>query len=145
MPRIINSRLAYDGYAKVSVLTLAADDGTQFHREVVRIGQSACVLPYDADRRVALLVSLPRAPLLVLGGAALVLTVSQLIDAPPAVALGEFDIQTGAWLALAGSALLLAGAFMSVARVSFSVEQRAPRASEAETETVKMPPPDPPA
>ena len=88
---------------------------------------------------------LPRAPLLVLGGAALVLTVSQLIDAPPAVALGEFDIQTGAWLALAGSALLLAGAFMSVARVSFSVEQRATRASEAETETVKMPPPDPPA
>jgi len=88
---------------------------------------------------------LPQAPLLVLGGAAVVLTVSQLIDAPPAVQRGEFDIQTGAWLALAGSALLLAGAFMSVARVSFSVEQRAPRASEAETETVKMPPPDPPA
>jgi len=88
---------------------------------------------------------LPQAPLLVLGGAAVVLTVSQLIDAPPAVQRGEFDIQTGAWLALAGSALLLAGAFMSVARVSFSVEQRAPRASEAETETVKMPPPDSPA
>jgi carbon starvation protein CstA len=86
---------------------------------------------------------LPQAPLVLLGGAATVLTVSQLIDAPPAVALGEFDIQTGAWLALAGSALLLAGAFMSVARVSFSVEQRAPQASE--TETVKMPPPDSPA
>lgn len=64
MPRIINSRLAYDGYAKVSVLTLAADDGSEFRREVVSIGQSACVLPYDPDRRVALLVSLPRAPLL---------------------------------------------------------------------------------
>ena len=88
---------------------------------------------------------LPQAPLLVLGAAALVLTVSQLIDAPPAVALADFDIQTGAWLALAGSALLLAGAFMSVARVSFSVEHRAPRAAERETETVKMPPPDSPA
>ncbi len=88
---------------------------------------------------------LPQAPLLLLGAAAVVLTVSQLIDAPPAVALGEFDIKTGAWLALAGSALLLAGAFMSVARVSFSVEQREPRASQAETETVKMPPPDSPA
>ena len=76
-------------------------------------------------------------------GAAVVLTVSQLIDAPPAVALGEFDIQTGAWLALAGSALLLAGAFMSIARVSFSVEHREPAPSE--TETVKMPPPDSPA
>jgi carbon starvation protein CstA len=86
---------------------------------------------------------LPRAPLLVLGSAALVLTASQLIDGPPATALTQFDLQTGAWLALAGSALLLAGAFMSVARVSFSVEQRDPRA--AETETVKMPPPDPPA
>ena len=86
---------------------------------------------------------LPQAPLLVLGGAALVLTVSQLIDEPPAVALAQFDLQTGAWLALAGSALVLAGAFMSVARVSFSVEQREPQA--AETETVKMPPPDPPA
>jgi carbon starvation protein CstA len=86
---------------------------------------------------------LPRAPLLVLGSAALVLTASQLIDGPPATALTQFDLQTGAWLALAGSALLLAGAFMSVARVSFSVEQRETRA--AETETVKMPPPDPPA
>jgi hypothetical protein len=79
----------------------------------------------------------------VLGSAALVLTASQLIDGPPATALTQFDLQTGAWLALAGSALLLAGAFMSVARVSFSVEQRETRA--AETETVKMPPPDPPA
>jgi carbon starvation protein CstA len=88
---------------------------------------------------------LPQAPLLLLGAAAVVLTVSQLIDAPPAVALADFDIQTGAWLALAGAALLLAGAFMSVARVSFSVEHRARRASETETETVKMPPPDSPA
>jgi len=88
---------------------------------------------------------LPQAPLLVLGAAALVLTVSQLINEPPAATFTDFDIETGAWLALAGSALLLAGAFMSVARVSFSVEQRAPRASEAETETVKMAPPDPPA
>jgi carbon starvation protein CstA len=86
---------------------------------------------------------LPHAPLLLLGGAAVVLTVSQLIDEPPAVALAEFDLQTGAWLALAGSALLLAGAFMSVARVSFSVEQRESPVSE--TETVKMPPPDSPA
>ena len=89
---------------------------------------------------------LPRAPLLVLGGAALVLTAAQLIDAPPAVATSELDPQTGAWLALAGSALLLAGAFMSVARVSFSVEHREPRAGTPppETETVQMRPPDEP-
>ena len=51
MPRIVNSRLAYDGYAKVSVLTLAGDDGEEFRREVVSIGQSACVLPYDPSGR----------------------------------------------------------------------------------------------
>lgn len=88
---------------------------------------------------------LPQAPLLLLGAAAIVLTVSQLIDAPPAVALTDFDIQTGAWLALAGSAVLLAGAFMSVARVSFSVEHRARSAPATDAETVKMPPPDSPA
>ena len=87
---------------------------------------------------------LPQVPLLLLGGAALVLTASQLIDEPPAVALADFDLQTGAWLAFAGSALLLAGAFMSVARVSFSVEHREPRPGTPppETETVKMRPPD---
>jgi len=64
MPRIINSRLAYDGYAKVTVLTLAGDDGAEHNREVVSLGQSACVLPYDPDRKVALVVRLARAPLI---------------------------------------------------------------------------------
>ena len=101
---------------------------------------------------------LPDVPLLALGGAALVLTASQLIDEPPAVAFSEWELQTGAWLALAGSALLLAGAFMSVARVSLAVslehrEQPAPPpapapaepAADPETETVKLTPPDRPA
>jgi nudix-type nucleoside diphosphatase (YffH/AdpP family) len=64
MPRIVDTRLAYDGYAKVSVLTLAEDDGQQHQREVVDYGRSACVLPYDPHRKVALVVRLPRAPLL---------------------------------------------------------------------------------
>lgn len=67
MPRIINSRLAYDGYAKVTVLRLAGDDGAEHSREVVSIGQSACVLPYDEERKVALVVRLPRAPLIAEG------------------------------------------------------------------------------
>ena len=93
---------------------------------------------------------LPQAPLLLLGAAALVLTASQLIDHPPAVAVSEADPQTGAWLALAGSLLLLGGALMSIARVSFSVEQREPPpapppAADPDTETVKLRPPDRPA
>jgi len=97
--------------------------------------------------RVEIEPRMPQVPLLLLGGAALLLTSSQLIDAPPAVALSEFELQTGAWLALAGSAILLAGAFMSVARVSFNVERREPRAGTppAETETVKLTKHDEPA
>lgn len=96
---------------------------------------------------------LPEIPLLVLGGAALVLTASQLVDSPPAVAFSDLGLETGAWLGLAASALILAGGFMSVARVSFavSVEHReqpaeAPPAREPdpETETVKLTPPDRP-
>jgi nudix-type nucleoside diphosphatase (YffH/AdpP family) len=65
MPRIVDSRLVYDGYAKVTLLTLAEDDGGGLHqREVIDYGRSACVLPYDPDRKVALVVRLPRAPLL---------------------------------------------------------------------------------
>ena len=84
---------------------------------------------------------LPDAPLLLLGAAAVVLTGSQLIDGPPAAF--ELELQTGAWLALAGALAMLAGAFMSVARVSFSVEHREPPA-DPETETVKLRPPDQP-
>jgi len=95
---------------------------------------------------------LPEGPLVLLGAAALVLIASQLIDHPPAVAFSDVDPQTGAWLALAGALLLIGGAFMSIARVSFSVEQREPPpepapspAAEPETETVKLRPSDPPA
>jgi nudix-type nucleoside diphosphatase (YffH/AdpP family) len=84
MPRIVNSRLAYDGYAKVSVLTLAGDDGAEHSREVVRTGQSACVLPYDPARKVALVVRLPRAPLIAEG------VQGNLVEAPAGmISLGE--------------------------------------------------------
>jgi len=77
MPRIVNSRLAYDGYAKVTVLTLADDaTGEEHSREVVSFGQSACVLPYDPERNVATIVRLPRAPLVMDG------IVENLIEAP---------------------------------------------------------------
>ena len=48
------------------VLTLA-DAGGEHTREVVSRGDAACVLPYDPERKLALLVRLPRAPLLMAG------------------------------------------------------------------------------
>ena len=84
MPQIVDSRPAYDGYAKVTVLTLTDGAGERYSREVVSIGQSACVLPYDPRRKVALVVRLPRAPLLREGLAA------NLVEAPAGmIAPGE--------------------------------------------------------
>jgi nudix-type nucleoside diphosphatase (YffH/AdpP family) len=67
MPRIISSEVAYRGYVTVTRLTAAGAGGRPWRREVVDFGQSACVLPYDPERRVALMVRLPRAPLIASG------------------------------------------------------------------------------
>jgi len=64
MLAIINSDVVYRGYATVTLVTLADEAGRTSRREVVDFGRSACVLPYDPERRVALLLRLPRAPLL---------------------------------------------------------------------------------
>ncbi|MFI4933324.1 MAG: NUDIX domain-containing protein [Caulobacterales bacterium] len=64
MTRIVNAKPVREGYVTVTVLTLVNADGARHQREVVSFGQSACVLPYDPARKVALIVRLPRAPLL---------------------------------------------------------------------------------
>ena len=61
------------------------------------------------------------APLLV-ALAALVVVASQLINHPP-VGIGR-DLETGAWLGLAGAALMVAGAILSTARIAIAVEPR---------------------
>lgn len=85
---------------------------------------------------------LPDAPLVALGIGALLIVASQLVNHPPAVNGGELDAKVGAWLALAAAAVMLAGAVMSVARVSLSVERRQSPPPAApprdETQTVKL-------
>ena len=66
MTRILSSRKVRDGYAAVHLLKLEGDQGAH-EREVVSFGDSACVLPYDPARKVALVVRLTRAPLLFRG------------------------------------------------------------------------------
>jgi nudix-type nucleoside diphosphatase (YffH/AdpP family) len=58
----------YQGYSTLMVATLAADDGETFRREIEHHGRAAAVLPYDPERRVALLASLPRPPVIWAGG-----------------------------------------------------------------------------
>ncbi len=59
---------------------------------------------------------------LAVGILALVVVGSQLINHPP---IGiERDPETGAWLGLAGAALMVAGAILSTARIAIAVEPR---------------------
>ncbi len=67
MVRILASRPVRHGYVTVTSLTMADDAGETFQREVVSFGRSACVLPYDPARKVALIICLPRAPLILAG------------------------------------------------------------------------------
>jgi hypothetical protein len=60
----------------------------------------------------------PRA-LAPLGLALLVVVLVQVVEPPPAV---SGDVDTGAWLALAGAALVLVGGALRVARVSITVD-----------------------
>lgn len=54
----------YQGYSTLMRATLTAPDGGAFQREIEHHGHAVAVLPYDAARRCALLVSLPRAPVI---------------------------------------------------------------------------------
>lgn len=58
----------FQGYLTVLAATFSASDGGTFRREIEHHGRAACVLPYDPARRTALLVNLPRAPVIWSGG-----------------------------------------------------------------------------
>jgi hypothetical protein len=77
----------------------------------------------------------PLRPGLPLGVAllALVIVLSQIVNDPPAVAgPNGRDQDIGIWLALGGSALMVAGAVLSAARIAISVEPRDRRAAPAQ-------------
>ena len=67
MVAIRSTKLAHDGWLKLRVATLSGDDGVEFTREIEDHGPAVAVLPYDPERRTALLVRLPRAPVLLMG------------------------------------------------------------------------------
>ena len=59
---ILSRECVYDGYMKVETLQVRLADGTQAPRVMESHGQSMSVLPYDPERRVALVVRLFRHP-----------------------------------------------------------------------------------
>jgi hypothetical protein len=88
---------------------------------------------------------------LVVGAAAVIIVLSQLINHPPAGT--DLDEGTGLWLGLGGSVLMLLGAVLASARLAISVEPRgrgatittdAPPPAASSPPRAASPPPPPP-
>ncbi|WP_267389090.1 NUDIX hydrolase [Sphingomonas sp. GC_Shp_3] len=62
-------RAIYQGWLNLVMVRLRAPDGTTFDRHVVEVGRAVAVLPYNPTTGMALLVSMPRAPVMLLGQA----------------------------------------------------------------------------
>jgi nudix-type nucleoside diphosphatase (YffH/AdpP family) len=65
--RIVDRKLIYQGWGRYFLLTVDLDDGAVVERQLDDHGAYSCVLPYDPDRRTALLARLGRAGPLYLG------------------------------------------------------------------------------
>jgi nudix-type nucleoside diphosphatase (YffH/AdpP family) len=77
----------YQGYVTLMAATFSGPEGL-FTREIEHHGRAACVLPYDPARRTALLVNLPRAPVIWAGGP------SELLEAPAGIVEDEDPEET---------------------------------------------------
>jgi nudix-type nucleoside diphosphatase (YffH/AdpP family) len=65
---LIDAAPQYRGWCTLLVARIKLADGTIIRREIEDHGRAACVLAYDAARKVALVVRQPRAPLLYAAG-----------------------------------------------------------------------------
>ncbi len=65
---IIDQKIVYDGWSRLLALRIRLPDGQVIKREIEDHGAAVCVLPYDAERRVALLVRQFRAPVFYTSG-----------------------------------------------------------------------------
>ena len=66
--RVMKLASVYEGWTVLRVATIQLADGQSIHREIEDHGVAVAVLPYDPRRRVALLVRLMRAPMLIATG-----------------------------------------------------------------------------
>lgn len=65
--RIVQSDLVYDGWYKFFRLTVEMPDGARVERHLLDNGSGVEVLPYDAERRVCMMIEQPRAAVLAKG------------------------------------------------------------------------------
>ncbi|TAJ71078.1 MAG: NUDIX hydrolase [Phenylobacterium sp.] len=78
----------YQGYITLLSATFSGSDGETFNREIEHHGRAACVLPYDPERKTALMVNLPRAPVIWAGGP------PELLEAPAGMVENEDPEET---------------------------------------------------
>jgi len=83
MVQILKRETAYEGYSRIERVTARLDNGVEITREVESHGRAVAVLPYDPERRVALLVRQFRAPVMLASGA------QSLLEAPAGMIDGE--------------------------------------------------------
>ncbi len=65
--KILNRTVVHDGWGRYLLLDISMADGTVVQRQLDDHGVAASVLPYDPERRTALMVRLPRVGLLFVG------------------------------------------------------------------------------
>ena len=53
---ILHTRIVYDRWAKFLIATVRSPDGQAVEREIEDHGEAVCVLPYNAERKTAILV-----------------------------------------------------------------------------------------
>jgi nudix-type nucleoside diphosphatase (YffH/AdpP family) len=69
MPQTIKSaQVVYEGRHEVLVATVSDQHGDSFRREIIVRPDASAVLPYDPDRRMGLMVRLPRTPVQFISG-----------------------------------------------------------------------------
>lgn len=88
-PIIRGTRIVHDGWSRFLVAEVTMPDGTRLAREIEDHGRAVAVLPYDPERRVALLVEQFRPPAFYAAGIVSILEV-------PAGLLDENDPEDGA-------------------------------------------------
>ena len=83
MTRILSTTPIYKGWLSLTMAHVRAESGDEFERHVVEMGRAVAVLPYDPVRRVALVVSMPRAPVTMAGLPDMIEAVAGLIEDEP--------------------------------------------------------------
>ncbi|MBX9930494.1 MAG: NUDIX hydrolase [Methylobacterium sp.] len=88
-PTIGGTRIVHDGWSRFLVADITLADGSRIKREIEDHGRAVAVLPYDPDRKVALLVEQFRPPAFLASG------ITSLIEVPAGL-LDENDPEEGA-------------------------------------------------